>query len=73
VFLKEKLWHADPLRPEEGVLVWTIFGMEMLGRLMEIGFKPRMWILHEPRHGIVGENNPIFEARRSFEAPVQLV
>jgi SAM-dependent methyltransferase len=64
VFLKEKLWHTDPIRPEDGVLVWTIFGMEMLAHLESIGFEARMWILHEPRSGIVGESNSIFEARR---------
>ncbi len=64
VYLKEKLWHVDPIRPDEGVLVWTIFGMEMLTRLERIGFVARMWILYEPRHGIIGPENTVFEALR---------
>lgn len=64
VYLKEKIYHGDPIRPEEGVLVWTVFGMEMLDKLTELGFECAMWILHEPSRGVFGRNNSIFEAKK---------
>ena len=59
--LAEAIYHDDPVRPE-GVLVYTIFGLEMLVRLAELGFDPRMYRLWEPWHGIVGPNALVFEA-----------
>lgn len=64
IYLKEKVFHVDPLRPGEGVLVWTVFGMEMLRKLREIGFQATMWIMHEANHGIIGRNNSVFEAKK---------
>ena len=64
VYIKEKIYHGDPIRPQEGVLVWTIFGMEMLNKLTEQGFECGMWIVHEPSRGILGRNNSIFEAKK---------
>lgn len=64
VYIKEKIYHGDPIRPEEGVLVWTIFGMEMLTKLTQLGFEATMWIMHEPSHGILGRQNSIFEAKK---------
>ena len=64
VHLKEQLFHGDPIRPDEGVLVWTIFGMEMLTKLNQMGFETTMWLMHEPVHGILGDGNSIFEARK---------
>lgn len=61
-YFGEKLYHGDPVRPGEGILVWTIFGLEMLVRLAEIGFKPSVWRYDEPTHGIIGPGAIVFEA-----------
>lgn len=63
-YLSEKLYHGDPVRPGEGILVWTIFGTEMMRKLESIGFIARAWNLYEPSSGIVGNCNTIFEAVR---------
>jgi len=60
----EALYHGDPVRPDEGILVWTIFGLEMLVRLSEIGFQTELWQLHEPAQGIVGPGAIVFSAQR---------
>jgi len=44
------------------VLVYTIFSLEMLVRLSEIGFATRMYHLWEPWSGIVGCNALVFDA-----------
>jgi SAM-dependent methyltransferase len=63
-YFGEKLYHGDPVRPDQGILVWTIFGVEMLVRLAEIGFEPSAWTLYSPIHGIVGNGQIIFEAKK---------
>jgi SAM-dependent methyltransferase len=60
----EAIHHDDPVRPE-GVLVFTIFGLEMLVRLAQLGFDTRMYALHSPWHGIVGPNALVFDAVRT--------
>lgn len=60
----EALYHGDPVRPDEGILVWTIFGLEMLVRLSEIGFQTELWQLHEPAQGIIGPGAIVFSAQR---------
>jgi SAM-dependent methyltransferase len=68
----EKLYHSDPVRPDEGILVWTIFGLEMLDRLEEIGFQALMWRFSSVRFGVVDEAL-VFEARKPPDAsPVWL-
>jgi hypothetical protein len=62
VHLAEKQFHGDPVRPDQGILVWTIFGLEMLVRLARIGFQPIAWNLYEPEEGIVGPYSLVFEA-----------
>jgi len=59
--LVDPIYHDDPVRPE-GVLVYTIFSLEMLVRLSEIGFATRMYHLWEPWSGIVGCNALVFDA-----------
>lgn len=61
-YLAEKVYHGDPVRPNEGILVWTIFGREMVKKLEEIGFLVSVWNLYEPEYGIIGLNQIIFEA-----------
>jgi len=63
-YLADKQYHGDPVRPEEGILVWTIFGIEMLVRLARIGFRVRAWNFCEPEHGIVGPYSIVFEAAK---------
>lgn len=60
----EALYHGDPVRPNEGVLVWTIFGQEMLVRLKKIGFETELWRLQEPACGIIGPGADVFVARK---------
>lgn len=60
----EALYHGDPVRPGEGILVWTIFGLEMLVRLSEIGFETELWRLQEPEAGIIGPGADVFVARK---------
>lgn len=59
--LADAIYHDDPVRPE-GVLVFTIFGLEMLVRLAELGFDTKMYCLRSPWHGIVGPNALVFDA-----------
>lgn len=63
------LYHGDPVRPDEGILVWTIFGMEMLVRLKEIGFDTEWWRLREPSCGIIGGGMDVFVARKPVSGP----
>ena len=63
-YLAEKLYHGDPVRPDQGVLVWRIFGAEMLTHLQAIGFAPEVLWLREPRHGILGNNALVFVAHK---------
>ena len=60
-YLADKVYHGDPIRPDEGVLVWTVFGLEMLDRLRTIGFQSSLWVLSKPEFGIVGDA-VVFEA-----------
>lgn len=62
-YYKEPLFHGDPLR-EEGALVFTIFGLEMLVKLAKIGFKTNLWKLRNVGNGIIGENGVVFEAHK---------
>jgi SAM-dependent methyltransferase len=61
--LAPPLYHDDPVGPD-GVLVFTIFSLEMLVRLAEIGFVTRMYRLREPWSGIVGANAVVFDATK---------
>ncbi|WP_321887440.1 class I SAM-dependent methyltransferase [Paraburkholderia bannensis] len=63
-YLKEKIFHGDPVRPENGVLVWTIPGLQMLVKLAEIGFKPSIYQLHDRDHGIIGAWSLVFVAQK---------
>ena len=72
----EKLYHDNPVRlmdrllgwrtvgKMEGILVWRIFGREMLARLAEIGFEVRVHELAVPDEGIVGEGAIVFVASK---------
>jgi SAM-dependent methyltransferase len=63
-YLAEKLYHGDPVRPRQGVLVWTIFGREMLDRLRDMGFEMQVLSIREPQFGIPGDGGIVFGAIR---------
>lgn len=60
----EKIFHGDPMNPDAGVLVWTLPGLQMLVELARIGFEPSLYHLHDPAHGIIGDWNLVFVARK---------
>ena len=61
IHLKEPQYHGDPLN-EKGVLVYTVFSLEMLVKLREIGFQTNMYELHKTWFGILGNFCLVFEA-----------
>lgn len=63
-YLKEKKFHGDPMKPDEGVLVWTLPGLQMLIELTRIGFEVSMFNLHEPEYGIIGPWSLVFDAKK---------
>ena len=63
-YLAEKLYHGDPIRPQQGVLVWTIFGREMIDRLRDIGFEMHALFIKDPQCGIPGDGGIVFEATK---------
>ena len=63
-YLAEKIFHGDPVRPNDGILVWTIFGQEMVDRLTELGFVVATMRINEPYHGIIGDNAIVFVAQK---------
>ncbi len=62
--LKPCLYHGDPVRPAEGILVWTIFGLEMLVKMHTIGFDVEVLRVFEPKYGILGKGNLVFLAKK---------
>jgi SAM-dependent methyltransferase len=63
-YLAKPEYHGDPVRPDEGALVFTIFGLEMVVRLGQIGYHVTVHHLHSLRYGILGPNQLVFEAQR---------
>jgi hypothetical protein len=62
VHLEEPMYHQDPVRLEEGVLVYTLFSLEMLTKLRKLGFRTNMYRLHSHWHGMLGPNGLVFES-----------
>jgi SAM-dependent methyltransferase len=60
--LAEPVYHADPINPEPGALVFTYFSLEMLVRLKEIGFDTEFYWVHKPTAGILGQEACVFAA-----------
>ncbi|AGA26631.1 class I SAM-dependent methyltransferase [Singulisphaera acidiphila] len=69
--LKPPIYHHDPLRVDEGCLVYSNFSIEMLVRLRRIGFRTNMYRLQSPWHGIFGNNSTVFEAIK-WDLPTEL-
>ncbi|WP_255101803.1 MULTISPECIES: methyltransferase domain-containing protein [unclassified Synechococcus] len=67
-FLGEPDFHGDPLRPEEGAVVFQIPGWDLLDQLSEAGF--RSSAVHHIvswKHGVLGHDIPgvlVLEAQR---------
>lgn len=61
-YFGEKLYHGDPVRPGEGILVWTIFGLQMFVELARMGFRMTCWNLDSPEQGIIGPWSVVFDA-----------
>jgi len=55
------MYHGDPIRPE-GVLVFNLFGQEMVSKLCQMGFDVHVHSLHSPKHGVLGEGATAFIA-----------
>lgn len=60
-YLTSPIFHQDPLRPE-GVLVFTIFSIEMCCKLSKLGLHTNLYSLYNPLLGILGVNGLIFES-----------
>jgi ubiquinone/menaquinone biosynthesis C-methylase UbiE len=60
--LLEPQCHSDPVRPAAGILVFTIFSLQMMTELEGIGFETRFYQLFSPWYGILGDNALVFEA-----------
>jgi SAM-dependent methyltransferase len=59
--LLEPQYHSDPVRPADGILVFTIFSLQMMTELEDIGFETRFYQLFSPWYGILGDNALVFE------------
>lgn len=65
--LQPPIYHGDPLRAN-GILVYTIFSLEMLLKLNEIGFRTRMYLMYNPTWGILGSNGIVFQSIKEVES-----
>lgn len=61
VHLKHPIYHKDPIKPE-GILVYTIFSLEMIIKLAKIGFHTKVHRIYNPDLGIYGNNGFVFES-----------
>jgi len=61
VLLKEPQYHGDPLRPE-GILVFTLFGWDMLEMTRAAGLECSVHRLYLLRYGIIGPGTLVFTA-----------
>ncbi|MCJ7933546.1 MAG: class I SAM-dependent methyltransferase [Chryseobacterium sp.] len=60
VYTMEPQYHGDPIRSDEGILVYTIFAKEMQQKLESIGFKVAVNKKRSITKGILGSNNLVF-------------
>ncbi len=61
---KEPIYHIDPLRPE-GALVYTIFSIDLLAKLEDLGFRTNLYKVYNPFRGILGQNGIVLESVKS--------
>ncbi len=62
-YLLDPIYHLDPLDPN-GVLVYTIFSLETLVKLSQIGFVTKLYKVYSPIHGVFGNNGIVIDARK---------
>jgi SAM-dependent methyltransferase len=62
VFLMEKQYHGDPVN-REGILVYRIYGQELLVQLQRLGFTVTFLDIPEPEKGILTKD--LFICRKS--------
>ena len=61
VLLKPPIYHGDPLDLAGGILVYNLFGIEMLVKLAEMNFQANLYQLHSRFYGIFGPQTLVFE------------
>lgn len=64
VHLMEPQYHGDPIRAEEGIIVFTIFSEEMISRLEAMGFLVVVDNKRSLLYGILGDGNIVFTATK---------
>ena len=62
LYVREPEYHGDPVRGR--ILVYRIFGIEMLVTLERIGYGVKMLRVRDPRCGILDTNGLVFVARK---------
>lgn len=67
-FIKEPLYHGDPLRPE-GILVFTLFGWNVLDMARGAGLDCSVKRLHNTCKGIIGPGAVVFMAVKPLTTP----
>lgn len=67
VHLGEPMYHGDPIR-QEGILVYTIFGQQMVDRLCGMGYRVDTLHLRLPAYAILGANGYVFMASKRLSA-----
>lgn len=60
----EPIYHEDPMRPDDGALVFTIFGLEMIVNLARLGFMTTVYRPWNPNLGVVGDGY-VFDSRKT--------
>lgn len=61
LFSRSPVYHDDPIR-QEGILVFNIFGNEMVRKLCRLGFDAHFLEVRSPRHGVTGPGAFVFVA-----------
>lgn len=62
--LAEPVYHIDPVRADEGALVFTVFGLEMLPALARLGLDTTVYRPADPARGLVGGGTVFDSVRR---------
>jgi SAM-dependent methyltransferase len=60
IHFKDPEFHGDPLRPSEGILVYTIFGWELIRMCAKAGLLCEVYKTYAPMCGILGSNGIVF-------------
>jgi hypothetical protein len=63
--LLEPEYHGDPIRMDDGILVFTVFSKEMISKLKHIGFTVAIDHQTNYKYGIIGNNNYVFTATKN--------